>query len=250
MSIGEIREFKLADLESFSAQVFTKIDPDESGVAGLVLSFALAHNDLADVAAAWETLKKQTPKGEWAATPEWGEYGGLIYHLQRQYISLIFSVVDYIVDNENALKHPLMKKIVDKMNKRARAKWKEFVAFAVGGKANSRTYKVLLRIRNKVTFHYDPAELLRGFRNRFDLVEPEEKRTPYISRGATAGSTRYHFADGAAQQVLGDLTEMKIDDLWKDIFDLTIDIQNATEQIVMHYVQLKDGAWRNVAHAT
>jgi hypothetical protein len=53
--------------------------------------------------------------------------------------------------------------------------------------------------RNKVAFHYDPKEISRGYRIMFF---ERDAGPPSVSRGDAMESTRFYFADAAAEQYL------------------------------------------------
>jgi hypothetical protein len=247
MALSDYKQFELAPLESFDPVVFQPSDKEQKRVAGFVLALALSHNDLGDVAAVWGLLLKQEPPKPFRPTPAVGQYFGILHHLHRQYIALLFAFFDCINDNQDLLHQAVFEKVIQQMNREVRICWQSLVEFALHGTASNPTLKVLTRVRNCVTFHYDPKELQKGFEARLNAPIAEEWKTAYISRGDTAGRTRYHFADGAAQQYFNGLgVGGPMEDFWKQVIDITVQIQNAVEQIVLHFVQLNGGAWQEV----
>ncbi len=100
-------------------------------------------------------------------------------------------------------------------------------------------------IRNKISFHYDSKEILKGYKKYF--VDTTPKRKAYISRGDTLKKERYYFADAALQNYFYSL----YDDIGQDKFlDNIIAVMKciapALSQIITRFIQKRGYGWKRV----
>jgi hypothetical protein len=100
-------------------------------------------------------------------------------------------------------------------------------------------------IRNKVSFHYDPKELYRGYRWHFfksaDSTEPA-----FVSRGTSMKGSRFYFADAAADGYFQSQAENKdSSELINRLADITADLNQTIMQIVDRFIQKRGYAYKD-----
>ncbi len=99
-------------------------------------------------------------------------------------------------------------------------------------------------IRNKVSSHYDPKELYRGYQYHFFRSETSSE-PPFISRSTNMKSTRFYFADAAADGYLqSQAVKENPNELMNRVADLTRDLNRAIMQVVNHFIQKRGFAYK------
>jgi hypothetical protein len=85
------------------------------------------------------------------------------------------------------------------MRPEQRESWDAVISAAAGRAKDTPLGRVLMMVRHKVAFHYDPTQVGRAYVHRFGGTDPD---TPLLSRGNMANSTRFYFADAVAEDAL------------------------------------------------
>jgi hypothetical protein len=105
---------------------------------------------------------------------------------------------------------------------------------------------MLLRIRNKIVFHYEPKEIFRGYKRQFLGATPPQDRA-YISRGLSMEATRFYFADAAVDGYFLELVgEGEVRQLSAKIHDVIESLNRALLGLVDRFIQQRKFAYRNV----
>jgi len=240
---------ELAPLEMFDASAFQSAGEGDQDVCAFVLALATIYNDFKTIMLADNLLETQRPAGPSATTPEWGEYNGFRIYLVRVLAGLFNELLRMICRNEPLLSDPGFRRAVKRVPKSSRESWDAIVAAALARPSESPVTKALLLARNKVSFHYDGRELLKGYRLRFGQGGPTAE--PYVSRGATMLGTRFYFADAAAQAYLNRCLETE--DSRKQFgpaSPLMHQVNIALHEIVISFVESRGFAWRRVPTST
>jgi|SRR4051812_35472958 hypothetical protein len=73
------------------------------------------------------------------------------------------------------------------------------VGAASGSSQSSQLRTFLDQVRNRTAFHYDRTRLWEGYRSFFSSERSAFNERAYVSWGRSAESTRFYFADAAAQ---------------------------------------------------
>lgn len=240
---------RLAPLESFDASLFAPRAKDEKKLCNLILSFAVAFNDLKDIAMALRFLKALDPQVNPQLSPERGQHVGLGVHLMRVEAGIIKELMVLIEDNADVIESAAFSRLIRRLSLKARNAWKAVVSIALKEDTSHPMGKFLLLVRNKVAFHYDPKEISRGY----SLAFPSNSAgmIPYVSRGNSMPETRFYFADAAAekyflagvdQQVAGEFITGRA-----SIFD---ELNIALYEIITKFVNDRGYPWRPVNRIT
>jgi hypothetical protein len=131
-----------------------------------------------------------------------GQYGSLETYIDRMQIATIAELLQCIVENEKRFKtfqSGQWKRLEDGLGKNA-ATWEHLKAIALGDGVAATLLSSLMRVRNKVSFHYDSEELLDGYRLQLqDDKKPSILKNAYFKHGDTGLKMLFYFADSAAQ---------------------------------------------------
>jgi len=245
--IDELR--RLARLESFDASLFAPCSNDEKELCGLVLSFAVAYNDLKDIAMALRFLKAVDPQVKLGISPERGQHAGLGIHLMRVEAGTIKELMVLIESNKGVISSAAFSGLIRKLSPRARSAWKAIVSIALQKSTDHPMGKFLLFIRNKVAFHYDPKEISRGYSVAFPSDEADV--IPYISRGNSMPETRFYFADKAVQEYfLAGVDQRTAAEFMSGRSQIFDDVNIALYEIITKFVNDRGYSWRNVNRIT
>ena len=99
---------------------------------------------------------------------------------------------------------------------------------------------MLFFLRNKIGYHYDAKELARGYKAAFGQSKP-----PYLSRGSSMKSTRFYFADAAAEAYMLDKAkDPEVRDFLKSSHLFLDQINQALHEIVTRFVTYQGFGWR------
>ncbi len=236
---------EISSLETFDAQAFLANEQVSQDVCNFVLTLACIYNDYKDTILALDYLSKVQPPFPVEETATWGEYNGIKFHVIRSQIALVHELLKLIENNKKALEDTFYQSVVNQLDKRGRQSWRTLVAASQGMKDSNKTAKILLMIRNKISFHYDPKEIFKGYKKLF-LDQPIRKRT-YISRGNTLKEERYYFAEAGAQRYFytfyEDIGEEKF---IKQMQNVINSVAPALSQIIKHFIQKRGYGWKNV----
>jgi hypothetical protein len=235
----------LAPLQTFERDAFVGDERVPQELCNFVLTLALIYNDCKDGIFSNMMLTGSKPKGQVESSRDWGTYNGIKLHYIRLHVALIHELLGLIEENQQIVKHEFFKSVIKKLPKQDRESWNALVSAALQQQTLNSLNRFLLMIRNKVSFHYDPKALYQGFRHHF-FTRDAASEPPFISRGASMQSSRFYFADAAADGYLVLQAEQEHpNNLMTDLADLTASLNRAIMQIVHHFIQGRGFAYQD-----
>lgn len=229
---------KLAPLETFDPDVFLGDSEYPQDLCDFILSLALAYDDFRDVTLARLLLRDIPIPDRSAPSTAIGQYGGLWVILIRIQVGFVHELLGLVKTNAGVITAAPFARIFKNLSKTGKAAWTSICDVAMGRNPAGDLAKVLVRIRNKLSFHYDSRELSAGYKSAF--VHEGTTNLPFISRGDRLESTRFYFADAAAESYL----KLRVDPdddaaielLWGG-GDLLWQVNVALNEIVTRFIQ-------------
>ncbi len=188
---------RLAPLQYFDPQAFKPDKNFPPDVCGFILSLSLIYNDIKNTSLLNNAIFHSVPPGDFKETKEWGEFSGLREFIDRITIGISHELFNLIKDNKSVLDHICFKEIIKTLSKKSKESWWALVDTSLGKTTDNPLAKVLMLIRNKIAFHYDPKVIMKGYKHFFMLRKTMDKA--YISRGNTMSESRFYYADAAAE---------------------------------------------------
>jgi hypothetical protein len=235
---------ELAPLESFGPEAFQANGEVPQELCNVVLALALFYNDYKDILFATIALNDFKPAGSFKWTRLWGAYSGMEFHAIRLQIGLLHELFKLIRDSADVLDHPYMLRVSRQLKPAAREAWKSLVQVANDATPTDDFGRSLLRVRHKMTFHYDANEIFRGYRHHFLSADKRDER-PFISRGVSMSATRFYFADAAAVGYLMALEgDAGSDEVFNNLYGLVRTVNMSLMTVVEAFIQLRGAAYR------
>lgn len=191
----------LARLEYFDPNIFIGANDSDERVCGFALALALYSND-AKALLGLTTLmigKKPNLKNICA---EYGEYNGQNNYLHRLiYANLHELHYLFAQHHKSVAEQSLFAAVIETMPPDFRKSWDELVRMSVD-KTNP-MFVWFKNFRDGLGFHYvRHPQLVRGYKTWMSELKTGGKANSqegaYISRGDSVKTTRYYFADAAA----------------------------------------------------
>jgi hypothetical protein len=236
---------QLAPLQTFNPRAFVGDDNAPQELCNFILTLTLIYNDCKNGIFSNLLLTNLKPTGIPEPSQDWGTYGGMKVHLLRLHFALIHELLRLVLNNEKTIKHPFFLSVIKLLPKRVKESWTAIVAASLEKQTTSSLNKALLMIRNKVSFHYDPKELYRGYRYHF-FQNSKPTELAYVSRGSSMKYSRLYFADAAAEGYLLSQIEGKdAGELLNRLADITGDVNQAIMQIVDRFIQKRGYAYKD-----
>lgn len=231
---------KLSPLESFDASAFIADDQLTQECCDFVLALALVFNDFRDLLLGDQLLLCEAPADQMTPTAALGAFGGAHLHFIRLLLGAIRELL-YLVKNASSVRDgALFRTVSKKLSKATRKSWGKVVAAAESSASTDTDIKFLIMARNTVTYHYEAKAIGRGYRRAF----ADGTVDPYISRGTNVASTRFYFADRAAQSYLEHAFDGQVPERYfLQNSDLLLDIAFSLNEIVTRLVAVRV-AWR------
>ncbi len=158
---------QLAPLQSFDPQAFVGDSDAPQEIRSFVLALALIYNDCKNGIFSNLLLAEAKPDSQFPVSRSWGTYSGMKLHYVRLHCALIHELLKLIEANQAAINHPFFISVVRSLPSSVRVEWNSLVDASLSKATSTPLTKSLLMIRNKVSFHYDPRELYRGYREHF-----------------------------------------------------------------------------------
>jgi hypothetical protein len=190
----------LAQKQSFDA---TNAIRDNDAVGRFFLVLAVAYNDLKGVLLLERHILQYGRPPRHDFTERAGEWRGVATQVHRLLAGIMHEVLEAIGRDWRLVPAATKTALVESLEPMEREAWQELEAAARPGSGHG---KVLKYIRTKGAFHYDPDELMAGYRRQFvddAKTKPHPSNTSLqYSIGRSMAETRFYFADGAAQRLL------------------------------------------------
>jgi hypothetical protein len=234
----------LAPLETFDPAAFRGGDDVPQAVCNFVLALALIYNDCKDAIYAHVVLAGLKPAGP-RRTRLLGAVAGAQLHAFRAIAGLLHELFELIRANDDVLRHPFFVSLVQRLHPVSREAWASLVNVAQGATPTDPLGKKLLRLRNKVFFHYDAKALATGYVEHFFGPHQVDERA-YVSRGHSMRSTRFFFADAAATGYVKHLVgEPSADTLIQELGEIVDRINHGLMLIVGQFIQRRGYSFRS-----
>jgi hypothetical protein len=238
---------KLAELETFDAAAFITDAKDKSqqDCGYFVLALALVFNDIKGLLAAISLLVEEVPRDRATPSRELGAFAGVYFQVIRTLFGALRELLDLVKREEATHKRPSFQTVVRQMPSNQRKAWAKLVAASEANKSSDPDVNFLIRARNAVAYHYETAAIGQGFCRAFKDASDE----PFLSRGSTIASTRFYFADRAAQSFLQlQLGDEDIESYFSRDPKLIHDIAFALFSVVTGFITSRRCAWRKPAN--
>lgn len=236
----------LEPLQTFDPAAFEGNENVPQRLCNLVLALALIYNDCKNTNSAALLLNDCKPAGKPEINAAWGTWAGTNWHLYRLMISAVHELLNLIRDHQDVLSHEFLVKVIKQLNPASRKSWESLTAAASGATPKDDFGHMLLRIRNKVVFHYDPKEIFRGYKRHFLGTTGSQDRA-FISRGLNMGTSRFYFADAAVdgyfKEVVG---EGEVGQLSRKVREVLELVNTALLGLVDRFILQRGFAYRNV----
>ncbi len=231
---------KLVPLEAFDGRAFLPGAKAPQEVCNLVLGFALAYNDIRDLILGHVLLRETDFPERERPSPSLGQLNGLGLHLIRIQAATVHELLQLISEEASAVAHSSFRDIVRLLTPAGREAWETLEVVASGRWQDTPFSRVLFFLRNKIGYHYDAKELARGYKAAFGQSKP-----PYLSRGSSMKSTRFYFADAAAEAYMLDKAkDPEVRDFLKSSHLFLDQINQALHEIVTRFVTYQGFGWR------
>ncbi|HEY6214933.1 MAG TPA: hypothetical protein VIW45_21720 [Vicinamibacterales bacterium] len=234
---------ELADLEVFDPAAFVGTSEWPQEVCDLVLSLAVAYNDVKDLVFAQQLLPLVWP-GEGKPTAARGQYSGIHLHLTKLLAGVINELAELMEKNASARNSGAFLRVIRLLPSEAREAWQAVeAAVAAVGPRSDRFGKLVYYARMKVAFHYDRKEIAHGYRLAF--TNPAAG-PPYVSRGRNMASTGFYFADAAVDAYMRNAADAETAaEFFAAGWEVLKEINHALREIVLRYVNARGYGWRN-----
>jgi hypothetical protein len=217
-------EFELVPLTKFPKNIFLKNrDEDESKFRAFILSIAHVYNNFKDLTWWHYQLGKGKPVSD-EINPYYGQYNGMRVQTKRLSLALLCEVLSLIKNNQSVINSWRFKEILKHLEKPIHNTWTLLEETALNQSTTNNLSKALQRIRSDGTYHYYQTKGLQvSYSSYFTSDKGEATEFAYASLGQSLESTRFYFADAAAQTQLDEvlkkhsITEIELDDLYNQL---------------------------------
>lgn len=236
-----------AGLETIDPMVFMAGGEISGDACAFVLALAAIFNDAKDIGYGLTCIQEAPPSGRPCRTRAWGQYSGLELHLYRQLFGLLHELLVLLHKNETVLQEPAMKSVVRKMSPKGRLAWDRLVGASHGKKPDDPLTRSIMLARHQVAFHYDAAQIARGYRAHFTGDTKEDDRA-YLSRGACMRSSRFYFADASVQGFMRNVaTSGGWDELVEKSHEIFDNLNHALMDFITTFILERGGCFRATA---
>jgi hypothetical protein len=234
---------KLAPLETFDPQAFLGDDRVPQSLCNFILILALVFNDLRDLYYANVLLGDCKPVNSTQKSRHLGSYSGLYLHVIRLIMGSVHELLNAINEQRGDLESPFFREVVRGLPMDTRDDWNDLVKVAQGiTPTEQKLNKLLLRIRNNLSFHYDPRAAHAGFKKHFVTMKADNRG--YVSRGDSIQESRFYFADAAVQGLLLQVIGEESDELSQAFDKLLGKVCRPIMLIVAGFIQKRGFAFR------
>ncbi len=233
---------KLAALETFGPEAFAGNSEYPQELCDLVLALALAYNDFRDMTFARILLSEVPMPNQGIDSIELGQWAALRIFIIRVQIGFVHELLTLVHENRDLIATSGFARLFRSLSKEGKEAWQFIYYAAMGGGSSGDLAKLLVRIRNKISFHYDQGELAAGYKLAFS--GDTAGKPAFISRGNSLVGTRFYFADAAAEAYLklriDPDDQAAIDLLWGG-GELLDKVNLALNEMVTRFIQARSG---------
>jgi hypothetical protein len=235
---------KLAKVETFDPNAFTSEHKSVQACGDFVLALALAFNDLKDLLLVDSLLLGEVPQDRHTPSPELGAFGGSHLHFLRVLFGVLRELL-YLVKREKVTyESSCFQSVIRNLPKQRREAWQKLVDASEADTSSDADVRFLVIARNTVAYHYDRKGMGQGYRRAF-TSSPEP---PFLSRGSSISTTRFYFADRAAQSYLQHaFGQQDLENYFLQNQRLISDIAFALFSVVTGFINTRGFGWRQAA---
>lgn len=178
------------------------------------LSLALIFNDIKGIVILENAINEIYEKPDQSISSHTGEWSGMRLQIVKYSASVLHEALNLIEKKKAILSKQSFQRYYNQLNSYDRNIW--LLTLNVCGIEHSEKYdqtqistfkKLLLLIRNNISFHYYDAgkPLIRGYRKFFfETPGPGSKSAMYSYQSTNFLGTRYYYADAALQGFIND----------------------------------------------
>ena len=232
----------LSPLETFDPIAFQCDETISQRVCNFVLALALVFDDLKDIVFAYVALQDYKQDGA-PRNRAFGLYSGMNLHLLRLIMGTVHELLNLIQREEVVIQDATFRETVRLLPPDCRNAWTEVVNVALNKESTTTIGKVLIRVRNKVAFHYDPERIQSGYKRHFFGSKKEDSRA-YLSRGRNMQGTRFYFADAAAYGFLRNEAGTRPEDMTMNLMGTVEHVSLSLRYIVTGFIQKRKCSFR------
>jgi hypothetical protein len=241
---------ELNQLETFDKNAFIGDDKYPQNLCNFILSLALIWNDLKNLLSLFEFMNEQLPNDTKVDKPEempiepiWGEISGYKIFFEKHIVSIIHELFTLIRNSNDVVNSTTFRAILKKIKKANKEPWVTITNISFGKDDSSTDFgKALLMVRHKISNHFDKGEIFKGYKRKFI----DKKGIPYVSRCEHMASTRFYFADAAAQEYYRRYQEkMTIEQFYQLLNSIKNGINFSLQNIILTFIQERS-TWRAV----
>ena len=192
----------LAEAQRFDAAAFIGDTTWPQELCDLMLALAVVFDDFKDVLTAHVILNSVPPAGVYEKTAPWGHHAGISTHILRLQSGLVYELLELLRQNGEIVNSPAFRVVVSHLAPTQRTAWEGLEDVAMRRASMKEFATALKDIRNAAGYHYDSTKIGSAYRELFNGAE-----APMISKGENLPSSRFYFADAAAQKAMNDAVE-------------------------------------------
>jgi len=232
----------LAKFETFDPKAFAGDSEWPQDVCDLVLCLAMVHNDYSDVDFAFGLRNRVMPADSSVVTTEVAFHKGIGIHLGKIMASVVHELLELLRTNAKVLESPAFQRLKKTLPKALKPAWDDLVNSSNARPAQEIRKMLLLMARNKVAFHYDREDIGRSYRELF--LEGQSPVPPLVSRGVSARSTRFYFADAIAERSIFRVNEEAANDFFSGNDPILKKINLCLYHLVTSFLMQRRSPWK------
>ena len=228
---------ELAPLEIVPEQAFVGDAAFPQPVCNVVLALACIYNDFRDISLAHLLLAEVAPPRPTGTSRESGQFGATYSFLLRLRAGVAYELLYLLAKKKAAFKHSAFENIVAHVDKDAQGAWKAVASVGFNNPTSDPLANALLQLRNTVAFHYSPPVLKAGLAN---YLSGATDRKLFISKGGSMRSSRFYFADAAAEaSIVASLSEPSVKEFFNYDGLLVRGFNRCLYQLVTRFIDLR-----------
>ncbi|MFA5780502.1 MAG: hypothetical protein WC947_10250 [Elusimicrobiota bacterium] len=246
-------EFRNLKISEINPNIFISNDKQEQEVCNFMLSLALLYNDFKDLVWLSKNLISVKPKEPVEKNSYNGHYGGLVWHLERLYYSLMRELFKIICENIESIKHEMFIETERKLGKEVKTCWQSIIDISNEVNSDNKSLdeeskllkEIFMRIRNNLGYHFAPKEIMNGYKTFFKSENGKAEES-YISLGNSLSKRRFYFADAAVEGCFKNIVGKNHEMLSKTFQKVIENVNDAIYEIVINFITVRKGCFRDV----
>ena len=238
-------DFNLAPLLGADPRKVLPLD-EKAELGRFMLGLAAAFNDLKGGAyLAEQMLKRHSLLDSSNDLRVRGQFTGMQDQVFRLITAIIHELLKLIASHKDIVKGALFDRYVSRIDRESRAAWKRVVEVALGeDKKENRgdaLSQMLVKIRNKLAFHYDVKVLAKGYEKHFfgsDRNVTNERAV--VSDGNNFIETRFYYVDAAYVSAIESAFGVSRDTFLKQLDSFAREVNRSLKTLIVEYLRSCD----------